>query len=97
MLQTPLLHPVLMNVGVHSLCVSAPPQDFAGAVTSSLDAGGEVVERCMYCFRDFPLSKLVVHAEKCKGDMLGETRSGRFKAFLPSVHDVRGVHVMLAS
>ena len=69
-------------------------QDSSGAVASSQDAGGEGVERCIHCFRDFPLSKLVVHAEKCRGDMLGEA-SGRFQAFLPSVHDVRG-GVMLA-
>ena len=66
-------------------------------MTSSLDVGGEAVECCIHCFRDFPLSRLVVHAEKCKGDMLGETRSGRFKAFLPSVHDVRRVRAMLTS
>lgn len=67
------------------------PQDSTGAVASSQDAGGEGVERCIHCFRDFPLSKLVVHAEKCRGDMLGEARGDRFKAFLPSVHDVRGM------
>ena len=51
------------------------------------DGKGEMVERCIHCFRDFPLSVLILHAEKCKGDMLGEAED-RFKAFLPSVHDV---------
>ena len=54
---------------------------------SSQDAGGEGVERCMYCFKDFPISKLIIHSTRCKGDMLGEQNS-RFKEFLPSVHDV---------
>lgn len=49
------------------------------------------MERCIHCFKDFPLSRLVVHAEKCRGDMLRKMGGGRFKVFLPSVHDVRGV------
>ena len=43
-------------------------------------------ERCMFCFKDFPLSVLVEHSDKCTGDMLGSTK--RFKSFLPSIHDV---------
>jgi len=48
---------------------------------------GEPVERCMNCFKDFPLSKLVRHSNKCKEELLGS--KDRFKDFLPSVHDVR--------
>ena len=48
--------------------------------------GEEPEERCMFCFKDFPLSVLVEHSEKCTGDMLGSTK--RFKSFLPSIHDV---------
>ena len=48
---------------------------------------GEPLERCMHCFKDFPLSKMVEHSRKCRGDMLGSRE--RFKNFLPSVHDVR--------
>jgi hypothetical protein len=40
----------------------------------------------MHCFKDFPLSKIVEHSRKCRGDMLGSRE--RFKNFLPSVHDV---------
>ena len=47
---------------------------------------GEPFERCMHCFKDFPLSKMVQHSRKCRGDMLGSRE--RFKNFLPSVHDV---------
>ena len=47
---------------------------------------GEPLERCMHCFKDFPLSKIIEHSRKCKGDMLGSRE--RFKNFLPSVHDV---------
>ena len=47
---------------------------------------GEPLERCMHCFKDFPLSKMVDHTRKCRGDMLGSRE--RFKNFLPSVHDV---------
>ena len=47
---------------------------------------GEPLERCMHCFKDFPLSKMVEHSRKCRGDMLGSRE--RFKNFLPSVHDV---------
>jgi hypothetical protein len=46
----------------------------------------EPLERCMHCFRDFPLCELVAHASKCTGDMLGSR--DRFKEFLPSVHDL---------
>ena len=55
-------------------------------VLGSQDVWGEPVERCMHCFRDFPLSMLVKHSAKCEGDMLGSRE--RFKKFLPSVHDV---------
>ena len=47
----------------------------------------EALERCMHCFRDFPLGELVVHSARCTGDMLGSR--DRFKEFLPSIHDVR--------
>ena len=47
---------------------------------------GEPFERCMHCFKDFPLSKMVEHSRRCRGDMLGSRE--RFKNFLPSVHDV---------
>ena len=47
---------------------------------------GEPFERCMHCFKDFPLSKMVQHSRKCRGDMLGSRE--RFRNFLPSVHDV---------
>ena len=57
----------------------------SGAVSGD-DVWGEPVERCMHCFRDFPLSKLVAHSQKCEGDMLGPRE--RFRGFLPSVHDV---------
>ena len=56
-------------------------------VLGSQDVWGEPVERCMFCFKDFPLSALVKHSQKCTGDMLGSLE--RFKSFLPSVHDVR--------
>lgn len=52
----------------------------------SQDVWGEPVERCMLCFKDFPLSVLVEHSWKCTGDLLGSAK--RFKSFLPSVHDV---------
>lgn len=47
---------------------------------------GEPVERCMHCFMDFPLSRIVEHSNKCMGDALGSR--DRFKNFIPSVHDV---------
>ena len=46
----------------------------------------EVLERCMHCFRDFPISELVRHMPDCTGDMCGPKE--RFKGFVPSVHDV---------
>lgn len=55
-------------------------------VLGSQDVWGEPVERCMLCFKDFPLSVLVEHSWKCTGDLLGSAK--RFKSFLPSVHDV---------
>ena len=55
-------------------------------VVGSQDVWGEPVERCMHCFKDFPLSALVEHSRKCTGDMLGSR--DRFKGFLPSIHDV---------
>ena len=58
----------------------------ADGVMGGEDVWGEPVERCMHCFKDFPLSKLVLHSSKCTGDMLGSKE--RFKNFLPSVHDV---------
>ena len=50
--------------------------------------GAEPLERCMMCFCDFPLSKLISHASHCTEDMLGSRE--RFKDFLPSAHDVSG-------
>ena len=44
------------------------------------------MERCMHCFRDFPISELVRHMPECTGDMCGPKE--RFKEFVPSVHDV---------
>ena len=55
---------------------------------------GEPLERCMHCFKDFPLSKIIEHSRKCKGDMLGSRE--RFKNFLPSVHDVSWFVYLLA-
>ena len=46
----------------------------------------EPVERCMYCFRDFPVCTLIAHAQTCDGDISGPRE--RFKGFLPSAHDV---------
>jgi hypothetical protein len=66
------------------------------SVQSSQDAGGEGVERCMYCFKDFPISKLIIHSTRCKGDMLGEQNS-RFKEFLPSVHDLDAMALLVLS
>lgn len=62
-----------------------------GGVTGSQEEWGEPLERCMHCFRDFPLSVLVNHSAKCTGDMLGSRE--RFKGFLPSIHDVRNFPV----
>ena len=45
-----------------------------------------MLERCMHCFRDFPISELVHHMPECTGDMCGPKE--RFKGFVPSVHDV---------
>ena len=55
---------------------------------------GEPLERCMHCFKDFPLSKIVEHSRKCRGDMLGSRE--RFRNFLPSVHDVGYTIVVLS-
>lgn len=46
----------------------------------------EEMERCMHCFRDFPLREMVEHSSSCLGDALGER--DRFQNFIPSVHDV---------
>ena len=54
----------------------------------------EPLERCMHCFRDFPLRELVNHSAKCTGDMLGSR--DRFKEFLPSIHDVRCIITTIA-
>ena len=40
----------------------------------------------MYCFKDFPVRKLILHSQKCDGDMSGPRE--RFQSFVPSVHDV---------
>lgn len=57
-------------------------------VEGSEDVWGEPVEKCMYCFKDFPLSKIVAHNSRCTAaDVLGSRE--RFKNFIPSVHDVR--------
>ena len=40
----------------------------------------------MYCFKDFPVSKLNSHSQRCNGDMSGLRE--RFQGFLPSVHEV---------
>ena len=45
-----------------------------------------VVERCMHCFKGFPLSVLVEHSSRCTGDLSGPRE--RLKGFLPSIHDV---------
>lgn len=55
-------------------------------IANSQSYTGEVVERCMYCFQDFPVSKLIRHSQNCDGDMSGPRE--RFQGFLPSVHDV---------
>ena len=64
-------------------------------VLDSQDVWGEPVERCMLCFKDFPLSVLVEHSWKCTGDLLGSAK--RFKNFLPSVHDVSKSLIVLYS
>ena len=56
-----------------------------GAIGSE-EEWGEPLERCMNCFKDFPLSKLVHHSNRCTEEMLGP--KNRFKNFIPSVHDV---------
>ncbi len=56
---------------------------------------GEPIERCMHCFRDFPLSDIVNHSNSCQEDMLGPRE--RFKEFLPSVHDVSPSHSSYSS
>ena len=61
-------------------------QDSEASTLSHENVWEEPVERCMFCFKDFPLSVLVEHSEKCTGDMLGSAK--RFKSFLPSIHDV---------
>lgn len=43
----------------------------------------------MYCFKDFPVSKLIRHSQKCDGDMSGPRE--RFQGFLPSVHDLSAI------
>ena len=50
----------------------------------------------MYCFKDFPVSKLIRHSQKCDGDMSGPRE--RFQGFLPSVHDVsHGLDIVMSS
>ncbi len=61
-------------------------KDSQVGVTGSLEEWGEPVERCMQCFKDFPLSKLVHHSNRCKKELLGP--KNRFRDFIPSVHDV---------
>ena len=51
-----------------------------------LNFTGEVLERCMHCFKDFPVSELIHHTQNCNGDMSGPRE--RFQGFTPSVHDV---------
>ena len=53
----------------------------------SQEVWGEPVERCIHCFRDFPISVLVGHSAKCQGDLSGSRK--RLQGFTPSVHDVR--------
>ena len=57
-----------------------------GVSSGSQSSSTELLERCMYCFKDFPVSKLIRHAQKCDGDMSGPRE--RFHGFLPSIHDV---------
>ena len=57
-----------------------------GVSSESQSSSTELLERCMYCFKDFPVSKLIRHAQKCDGDMSGPRE--RFHGFLPSIHDV---------
>ena len=57
-----------------------------GVLSGSQSLTTELLERCMYCFKDFPVSKLIRHAQKCDGDMSGPRE--RFHGFLPSIHDV---------
>ena len=40
----------------------------------------------MYCFRDFPLSRLAAHMMKCNDGLSGPKE--RFANFIPSVHEV---------
>ncbi len=56
-------------------------------------SGGDrdnLIERCMRCFKDFPLCEIVTHGLNCKGEMMGSME--RFKEFLPSIHDVSSGH-----
>ena len=64
-------------------------QLFSSFVTEkdgAVGAAADPLERCMYCFRDFPLSELVNHTRRCDGGMLGSKE--RYQDFLPSAHDV---------
>ena len=57
--------------------------------TSLQTSGGSQgpLERCMHCFKDFPLSSLIHHTAGCAEGLSGP--KDRFKGFVPSVHDVR--------
>ena len=72
-----------MNCNVPLLCQEDSQNDVAANSPSS---SKDQLERCMYCFKDFPVSKLIHHSQRCDGDMSGPRE--RFQGFLPSVHDV---------
>lgn len=63
--------------------------EIRGGVEGGEEVWGEPVEKCMHCFKDFPLSKMVEHNSRCTVDVLGSRE--RFKNFIPSVHDVRKI------
>ena len=66
--------------------LSQPSSSSVARPATAYGAMADPLERCMHCFRDFPLSELVSHASRCDGEMLGTKE--RYKDFLPSAHDV---------
>lgn len=64
-------------------------KEVEGGVLGGEEVWGEPVERCMHCFKDFPLSKMVEHSDRCTEAALGAR--DRFKNFIPSVHDVSSI------
>lgn len=84
---------------LHSLRFGSYFQESEIAGSAGVDGGeevwGEPVEKCMHCFKNYPLSKIVAHNRICTVDVLGSRE--RFKNFIPSVHDVRYAGLFVAS